>query len=152
MKIRKIISSALIVTMIFALAIGTFAEGRTLNGGEYIAGTVKHRFNTNATSTKTSSQSWGIVTENSSYSKYYKEGDSDNATAGSHLTYLVDANGSRLTSNGKTIESGESISFTTTDMDRNSSSNSIKLQIHNTRYSDTKEILKARGLLTSTAR
>lgn len=151
MRIKKVVSFALVVTMLFALAISTFAESRSLNGGNYSAGTVKHQFNTSATATKSSSQSWSRVTDNSLYSYYYKEDDPDTTVEGSHYTYLVDASGSKLTSKWKEVKSGKAAVFTTEDMDKNSNSNTVKLQIHNTEYSKTKRILKTNGILDGIA-
>lgn len=151
MRIKKVVSFVLVVTMLFALAISTFADSRAINGDLYSAGKVRHRFTTSATATKDTSEFWTKAVDNAASSYFYTEGNEDNATKGCHTTYVVDGNGTKITS-GKEVGFSATVTFYVSEMNIAPNTNTLRLQIYNPMYgsSGTTQILKTTGLFTAT--
>lgn len=148
---QKTVSLALVVVMLFALAMSTFADSRAINGGSYSAGTVRHKFTTSASATKQTHECWSTVVDSSFSSYFYTEGNEDDAIEGYHDTYVVDESGTKLTGS-KRVGFNKSETFYVREMAVGPSTNTVKLQIYNPMYNSgsTTLILKTTGALSAT--
>lgn len=149
MRIKKTVSFALVVVMLFALAIGTFAEARTTSSASYSAGKVKHKFTTSAYLSKSSSEKWTQIVDVPSYSRYCREDSDIEDLAAYHRTYLVDGNGNKLSDSYKDIWFGGTGTFSLGEL-KTSSSTAAHLQIYNPKYG-TEWYLKTAGTFNGTA-
>lgn len=145
MKKKRIAFSILIVVLLCtfvtsSLAVGTLAT-ESLSAA-YSSSAVRYYVNTKATAAKNSSQSWLIIFDSNQYSYFYPEGNSGATIEGYHHTYLVNASGNYLTSSYKRVLSGGSFTFGPSDMDKDSSSNTVKLQLCNP---NTEMVLTTKG-------
>ncbi len=130
MKTKKITALVLIAAMLFALTISTFAEGRASYSATYTAGHVEHRFDTSNSLVKNGSEQWIQITDNPSYSRYYKiETDQLVNNAGKHTTRLVSGTGKTLTGTKTTASSTGSVSFGGNELNSANSAAAVKLRI-----------------------
>lgn len=150
MRIKKTVSFALVVVMLFALAISTFAEARTTSSGTYSAGKVKHKFTTTKSVTKSASETWVKIEDVVSYSKFCTEGSDVEDLASHHVTYLADSNGNKLSSFSQDIWLADTGTFPTSVVEDLSDYSTIKLQIYNPKYG-TEWYLKTAGTIKGTA-
>lgn len=150
MKTKNVIAYVLVVMLLVAFAVSSFADARSTSSASYSAGKVKHKFTTSAYLSKSSSEKWTQIVDVPSYSCYCREGsDIEDLAAAYHRTYLVDGNGNKLSDSYKDIWLGGTGVFSSDEL-KESTSTAAHLLIYNPKYG-TEWYLKTAGTFNGTA-
>lgn len=153
-KIKKKVMCLSLVAILLAMAIPAFAESRDVHNASYSAGKVNHWFNTSGFIAKSSSETWILIADNVSYSRYCdKTTDEVVSASGAHITYLVSGTGDVLSSGRTATGSNTRVSFSASELGSANNAASIKLRIYNPKYNSGENLyLQTAGSFSGTTK
>ncbi len=149
MKNRKVVAYVLVIMMLVASAVSSFADARGTSSAPYTAGKVKHKFTTSRYVSKSASETWMKIEDVVSYSKFCTEDSDVEDLASHHVSYLADEEGNKISSFNQDIWLADTGTFPTGVVSGLSGYSIIRLQIYNPKYG-TEWYLKTAGTIKGT--